>query len=250
MPNVNLIAARRAEKKRLERNTRRLLLGITVEGAAVAVLAMTLGVQQMQVRTALVGAEARVVRLEPALRQIEQIKADTAALQPKINTLRTARADTLRWRALLQIVSQSIPSNAYLSSITASAPSGGDPNAADPSAAAPPVIVALAGTAGSQTLVGETMSRLGAYPVFDQVELRFTQLDSAAATAPLPQQSVKFEIGARLKSSAPRPAPPAAGTPAAPTPTANNAGAPQQTAAAAAAPAPGAQPTTGGQADG
>lgn len=211
MPNVNLIAARRADKKRLEKNTRRLLLGLAAEGAAVAALGMTLAFQQMQLRAALSSADARVARLQPTLKQIEEIKTETATLQPRIDTLRTARADTLRWRALLQIVSQSIPSDAWLSSITASVPAASgppDPNA-DPSAASPPVIVAISGTAGSQSLVGETMSRLGSYPVFGQVDLRFTQLDAAqggAAGSPAPAARVKFEIGAQLKSSAPRPA--------------------------------------------
>ncbi len=215
MPNVNLIAARRAEKKRLEQNARRLFLGLIVEAMAVAVLGMTLAVQQMQMRTALSSADARVARLQPTLRQIQDIKTENAGLQPRIDTLRTARADTLRWRALLQIVSQSIPSDAWLSSITAAtvaATGPADPNA-DPSAAAPPAVVTISGTAGSQSRVGETMSRLGAYPVFGQVDLRFTQLDapqgSVNAAAAASSTRVKFEISAQLKSSAPRPVEPA-----------------------------------------
>lgn len=215
MPNVNLIAARRAEKKRLQNNTRRLFLGLAVEAVAVAALGTTLAIQQIEMAAALSSADARVARLQPALRQIEDIKAETAGLQPRIDTLRTARADTLRWRALLQIVSQSIPNDAWLSSITAAAPvvtGPADPNA-DPAAAAPPAVVTISGTAGSQSLVGETMSRLGAYPVFGQVDLRFTQLDApqqqgSVNAAAASSTRVKFEIGAQLKSSAPRPAEP------------------------------------------
>jgi Tfp pilus assembly protein PilN len=167
----------------------------------------------MRLQNDLSRTKTRVAELQPTLEHIEEIKAETALLQPKISTLRTARADTLRWRALLQIVSQSIPSNAWLSGIAATTPSATgtpDPNA-DPSAAAPPAVIAISGTAGSQTLVGETMSRLGSYPVFGQVDLRFTQIDAAtggAASADGVKSTparVKFEIGAQLKSSAPGP---------------------------------------------
>ena len=222
MPNVNLIAARRDEKKRLEKNTRRLFLGLGLEAAAVAALGLTLTVQQMHLRSALAAADARVSRLQPTLRKIEDIKTETVALQPRIDTLRTARADTLRWRALLQIVSQSIPDNAWLSGITATTPAAAATPAAggaDASAASPPAIVAISGVAASQSLVGEAMSRLGSYPAFGQVDLRFTQMEPVqngnAANAPA---RVKFEIGAQLKPSTPRQAAPESAGAALPAP--------------------------------
>ena len=199
MPNVNLIAVRREEKKRLERNTRRLFLGLTVEVVAIGVLAMGMAVQQMGLHGALEEATARRMRLQPTLDRIASIEAEAGVLKPKLETLATAKADTLRWRAMLQIVSQSVPNSAWLTGITATGT--GDES-----------IITIAGTAGSQTLVGETMTRLQSYPVFDKVDLKFTQLSSAPEDT---FQRVSFEIGAHLRSTQPPPPPAPAAAPAA-----------------------------------
>ena len=58
MPNVNLIAVRRAEKKRLERNTRRLFLGLTAEVAALALVGSYLGARQIALRSSLADLNA------------------------------------------------------------------------------------------------------------------------------------------------------------------------------------------------
>ena len=196
MPNVNLIAARRAEKKRVEKNTRRLLFGFAVEVVALVLLGMYLGVQRVQIRGGIAAADAKMIRLQPTLDRIAAIEKDMAVSKPKLDTLLSAKADTLRWRAMLQIVSQSVPGNAWLSAISAAGT--GDETT-----------ITLAGVAGSQTLVGETMTRLQSYPVFDKVELRFTQLASGADD---PVRRFAFEIGAHLKSTRPaESAAPAAG---------------------------------------
>ena len=193
MPNINLIAVRRADKKRLEKNTRRLFLGIGVEMTALVLLGSYIGARQWQMRDALAEADAQIARLQPTLDRIAQIEEETSLLKPKCETLVSAKADTLRWRAMLQIVSQSIPGNAWLTGITSTG-------------AAEDTTITIAGNAGSQTLVGETMTRLGSFPVFDKVDLRYTQLSSSPADE---VQRVTFEIGAHLKPG--RPANPAAG---------------------------------------
>ena len=187
MPNVNLIAARRAEKKRVEQNTRRLFFGLTVEVAALVVLGSVLGVNQMKLQGDLVEADTKLLQLQPTLERIKSIETDKALLQPKLDTLVSAKTDTLRWRAMLQIVSQSVPSNAWLSGISATG-TGDETN------------ITIAGVAGSQTLVGETMTRLQSFPVFDKVDLKFTQLSSQPED---PVQRITFEIGAHLKSNRP-----------------------------------------------
>jgi Tfp pilus assembly protein PilN len=192
MPNINLIAARRADKKRVEQNTRRLCLGLAAEMGALVLLVSWVGARQISLRGALSAADAHLTRLEPTLKRIDQIEKDTGVLKPKLDTLVAAKADTLRWRAMLQIVSQSVPANAWLTGITSSG-TGED------------TTIAIAGSAGSQTLVGETMTRLGSFPVFDTVELRFTQLAGGGPENQVPR--VNFEIGAHLKST--RPAEPA-----------------------------------------
>ena len=187
MPNVNLIAARRSEKKRVERNTRRLFFGLTVEVAALVAVGSLMGVKQMRLNGELADANAKLLQLQPTLNRILTIKSDTEQLKPKLDTLVSAKADTLRWRAMLQIVSLSVPSNAWLSAISATGT--GDETT-----------ITIAGVAGSQTLVGETMTRLQSFPVFDKVDLKFTQLASQPED---PVQRISFEIGAHLKSNRP-----------------------------------------------
>ena len=202
MPNVNLIAARRSEKKRLERTARHLFLGLTAEAAVLALLGGFLGIQQMSLRTAMTDADARLSQLQPTMDRIAQIERDTAELIPKVETLQQARTDTLRWRAMLQIVSQSVPQSVWLSGITAQT-AGAD------------ATITIAGVAGSQTLVGETMTRLGSYPVFDRVDLRFTQMSAPQAGVSDSAQRVAFEIGAHLRSTAPAETKPAETAPSA-----------------------------------
>jgi Tfp pilus assembly protein PilN len=96
--------------------------------------------------------------------------------------------DTLRWRAVLQVISQSIPSNTWLSGLSTTG-SGED------------TTLNLSGTSSSQSLVGETMTRIGSHPLFDRVDLRYTQ---AAPGAPGDAFAhVNFDIGAHLRSQAP-----------------------------------------------
>lgn len=187
MPNINLIALRRAEKKRIEQNTRRLFIGLAAEVAALVLLVSYCGARQIALRSALAEASAELQKLQPTLDLIAQIEKEAAVLKPKLDTLVSAKADTLRWRAMLQIVSQSIPSSTWLSAI-ASSGEGTD------------ATITLTGTAGSQALVGETMTRLGSFPVFDKVDLRFTQMSTDATNT---AQRVSFEIGAHLKSTRP-----------------------------------------------
>jgi Tfp pilus assembly protein PilN len=188
MPNLNLIAARREEKKRLERNTRRLFLGLVGTVASVLVLVSALGAQRLTLKAEQVQAEAKLEKLKPILDEISRIEKESAELKPKVETLQTAKADTLRWRAMYQVVSQSVPPSTWLAGMSSAAANG-------------ETILTLTGVAPSQTLVGECMTRLGRYPLFDKVELRFTQ---TAGSPEDPVQRINFEIGARLTPTAPK----------------------------------------------
>ena len=188
MPNLNLIAARREEKKRLERMTRRLFLGMVGTVTSVLVLVSALGAQRLTLKSELAQANVKLAKLQPVLDEISRIEKEAAELKPKVETLQTAKADTLRWRALYQVVSQSVPASAWLSAMSSTAQNG-------------ETTLTLTGIAPSQTLVGECMTRLGQYPLFDKVELRFTQTAGAPED---PVQRVNFEIGAHLTPTAPK----------------------------------------------
>ncbi|MBC8102757.1 MAG: PilN domain-containing protein [Cytophagales bacterium] len=182
MPNINLIAVRREEKKRLERITRQLFFGLAASVGVMVLLGTYLTARRFSISADLADAEAKMQKLQPTLDRIAEVEAQTNELKPKVETLQTAKTETLRWRSLFTVVSQSIPDSAWITSLSSS---GGDTG-----------MITLNGTAASQTLVGDTMTRLGSHPVFDKIDLSFTQ--SNGQSTDLVQQ-VTFQINAHLR---------------------------------------------------
>jgi Tfp pilus assembly protein PilN len=189
MPNINLIAVRREEKKRLERLTRQLFFGLAGSVGVFALLSLYLGARQLQMRSELADADQKMQKLQPILDRIDQIEKDTNDLLPKVETLQSAKANTLRWRALLQVVSTSIPENTWLSAFNASGSSED-------------TWISLIGISNSQSQVGETMTRLGTHPMFDNVELSYTNSDGAPQPGDTGQK-VNFEIKTHLRNIKP-----------------------------------------------
>jgi Tfp pilus assembly protein PilN len=174
MPNINLIADRRDEKKKLERLTRQLFFGLAGSVGGLALLVIYLGTQQLSTSGELAELNTRMQQLTPTLDRIKEVETQTAELTPKVATLQTARDATMRWRALMQVVSQSIPQGAWLSSVSSD---GTDLQN---------TTLRMAGVAGSQTLVGQTMTQLQNHPyrMFDDVKLVFTNNTAPETEAP------------------------------------------------------------------
>jgi Tfp pilus assembly protein PilN len=184
MPNINLIAARREEKKRLERITRQLFFGFAASVGVLFLLGTYLAASRLTLAADLADANAKMQKLQPTLDRIAEVEKQTQELRPKVDTLQTAKMETLRWRSIFTVISQSIPSSTWISSLSST---GGDVGT-----------VTLNGTASSQTLVGDTMSRLNSHPVFDKIDLSFTN------TAGNPNdlvQTVNFQIIGHLRST-------------------------------------------------
>ncbi|MES2461951.1 MAG: PilN domain-containing protein [Armatimonadota bacterium] len=182
MPNINLIAARREEKKKLERVTRQLFFGFAASVGVTVLLGTYLTAARFSLNADLNDANAKMQKLQPTLDRIAEVEKQTNELKPKVETLQTAKLETLRWRSLFTVVSQSIPNSTWITSLSST---GGDAGS-----------ITLNGTASSQTLVGDTMSRLGSHPVFDKIDLGFTQ--SSGNPTDL-VQSVTFQINAHLR---------------------------------------------------
>jgi Tfp pilus assembly protein PilN len=200
MPNINLIATRREEQMRLVRLTRNLFLSLAASIAGFIALALFLAAQNLTMTGDLRDTEARMSKLQPVLEQIDRIKADTDLLGPKVDTLKAAKAGITKWRAVLQVVSDAVPDNTYLSSLNATG-------------SVDDTTISLGGISESQSVVGEMMTRLGNHPLFDRVDLHYTQAAVQAATpgatADPSQQGVQFEIAAHLRGTPTPPPPPA-----------------------------------------
>jgi Tfp pilus assembly protein PilN len=187
MPNINLIAARREEKRRLLRTTRQLFFGLVGAGGCLATTLVYLGTARVQALVHHAEAEKKMKAIQPKLDRIAEIEKLQQTLRPKVETLHTAKMNTLRWRAVFSAVSQSLAPNTYLNGLSATA-------------SETDTTLRLAGTTASQTLVGDTMSKLNTQPLFDKVDLTFTQSQPNTDQV---RQNVTFEIGVHLRSLTP-----------------------------------------------
>ena len=162
MPNINLIAERRAEKRRMERLSKQLFYAM---GASLAIL-VSVGSYLMTARFKQMGdvadADHRMDKVRPIIDEIDRVKKETSDKQPKVATLERARFDTLRWTLLFQAVAQSLPKDVWLTTI--GAPEG------------EPIVVSLSGSAPSQAIAGQVALNLKSKPLFERVELLSTNL--------------------------------------------------------------------------
>ncbi len=196
MPNLNLIAARREEKKKVERITRQLFLGLTASAILLGVTVSLMGARQVVLGSQLKQADEAMANLKPIIADIKKTKEETAELTPKVATLKSAQLNTMRWRGVLQVVSQAVPSETWLSTLQSSGTSED-------------ATIQLSGMTTSQTRVGQMITQLqgNRLHLFDNVTLRQTQNNTDAAD---PVQKVSFDLTAHLTPmTAPPPPPPA-----------------------------------------
>ncbi|HVK04944.1 MAG TPA: PilN domain-containing protein [Armatimonadaceae bacterium] len=184
MPNINLISARREEKKRLETLTRQLFTGVAASAALLMLTGLYLGGRTLTLNGELASLNAEMLRLQPTLDRIAEVETETASLTPKVDTLEGARLSTLRWPTLFMAISQSLPSGTWLSNLTST---GG----------AEDTNLTLTGMTSSQTLVGQTMSQIQLHPIFGKADLTFSNTTNANTDDKV--QRVQFEIKAQVR---------------------------------------------------
>ena len=183
MPSINMIAPRRAEKKRLERDMRRLVVVILVEFVFALGIGGWVATKIFTTRCQVADLESRLAKTQPVVRQIQEFDSATARLTPKLDLLNQAKKGTMRWYSTLDRMTQSLPPSTWLTRVTADqAKEGGQ------------TTLNINGVASSQERVGETMLLLGRHDDFSGVDLHFTQKATMGLT-----QAVEFEVGATMK---------------------------------------------------
>lgn len=158
---INLIAARRAERRKLE-----FMRGALVRSmfgiAALAVMGVVFMTYSIQTtRSRIRDLDAQTAMLQTTVSKVEQLQGNMAAIQPKVATLLSAQNATNRWRAVLQEVGSSLPAKAWITSFAA------QPQPADS--------FVVTGQAASHQKVGETILRLNKEPYMKSVDLHYTQ---------------------------------------------------------------------------
>ena len=185
MPSINMIAPRRAEKRRLEQGMRRLVVLILAELVFVIALGGWVITKTLTTRASIAELNAQMQTLTPKISKVTALDKKTAAIRPKVDLLNQAKARTMRWYSTLDRLTQSIPSSTWLTHLSTTT------NVATKS-----LVLNIAGITSDQARVGETMMRLQANPNFKSVDLHYTQKGTAGAA----QQAIEFEIGASFVS--------------------------------------------------
>jgi len=184
MPSINMIAPRRAEKLRLERDMQRLVIVILAEIIIAVFMGGWICTKIMTTNGQISDLDGQLASLQPIVKQIEGYESDTKILAPKLELLKNAKDQTMTWYDSLDRLTQSLPQSTYLTRL-------GTSSAEKDSSI---IKVNLSGVSTSQAKIGETMIRLHAIPDFENIDLHFTQgteVDRVPA--------VEFEFGALMK---------------------------------------------------
>ncbi|MDR3710428.1 MAG: PilN domain-containing protein [Capsulimonadaceae bacterium] len=187
MPSINMIAARRSEKRRQEQNTRRLIYGILAEFGVILLVISVMVTRIVTTYNHIADLDDQIKSLQTKVDEIKHLQTATQALQPKIAALEQAKNGTLYWYTAIGNVASSLPDDAWLANVSAS----GSPTGTDPGAQAK---LNVNGTAKSQFAVGTTMLRMNAYPTIDQVSLNNVTQNNDP-TSP----GVNFQLVVQLK---------------------------------------------------
>jgi len=199
MPSINMIAVRRADKRRQEQNIRKLLYGILGETGLIAAAAVVIFTRILVTQSHVSDLSDQLHKLQPRVTEIQALQSQTAAMQPKVATLDGAKADTLFWYSSLGAVTNSLPPQTWLTSLGTSVASA---SAAPGAYAGTDPTLNISGVAMSQAMVGETMLRMNTAPALDHVDLAFvTQQKIGLANA------VSFQMMVHLNPEAAAAAP-------------------------------------------
>ncbi|MEN6372066.1 MAG: PilN domain-containing protein [Armatimonadota bacterium] len=184
MPSINMIAPRRAEKKRLESNVRKLLLVIVVEAAVVVSIFTLMATRVIGTQSSITNLDRQLTKLQPTVDKIEGYEKSTKELAPKLEILNQAKSDTLRWCRVLNALSVSLPDKTWLTRISTTITTDNSD-----------ITMSINGVSADQSLVGQTMLRLhDTVADFSSVDLHYTQ-----QTLVGPTNAVEFEMAAGIK---------------------------------------------------
>jgi len=187
MPSINMIAPRRAEKRRLEQAMRRLVVVILAELVFVVALFGWVFMKTLTTRASIAELNAQMQTLAPKIKKVKDLDKKTAELRPKVDLLNQAKAGTMRWYNTLDRLTESVPTSTWLTRLSTST-----------DVITKALVLNINGMTSEQARVGETMMRLQANPDFKSVDLHYTQKGTMNAV-----DAIEFEIGASFVGNEP-----------------------------------------------
>ena len=185
MPSINMIAPRLANRRRTERDIRR-MVAVVVAEIVVAVLCFGwVATKYFSTRSQIADLDVKLAKLAPVIKQIKSYDQSAAEIKPKVELLQTAQRQTLSWYDTFDRLTQSMPVSTYLSRVSSSIDASGGKG----------ITVVLGGVSSEQSKIGEAMLRLYSVPTFENVELHYTQEQASRGGG------VDFEVAATMKGS-------------------------------------------------
>ncbi len=199
MPSVNMIAPRRAEKLRLERDMRRLVFVILAEIVIAVVMGGWMFTSLFTTGAQISDLDAEISKLQPVVKQIKEFDTATSKLLPKLKLLNDAKSITMRWYNTLDMLTQTIPVSAYLTDLNSESKVD---NTAKETVEKTGLVIK--GVTDTQALVGETMMRIQSIPDLTNVQLHYSRsVDLPSSNGPSSElsavQTIEFELGSELQ---------------------------------------------------
>src|SRR5664280_2130073 len=114
MPSINMIAPRRAEKRRLERAMRKLAVLVLAQLVFAVALGGWVFMKTLTTRATIAELNSQMQVLIPKIKKVAELDRQTAELKPKVELLNKAKSDTMRWYNTLDRLTQSVPSSTFI----------------------------------------------------------------------------------------------------------------------------------------
>lgn len=178
---INLIAARRAERRKMELirgGMLRGMVGVVLMTAIVALVA-SLGMTRTAIRIRDVDVQTSL--LQDSVDKVNALQASIKTLEPRVNTLVQAQNSTDRWRGVLQAVSASMPDKTWVTSFQSKEPTKDKSDS-----------FTLTGETVTQDRIGRAMLKLHRTTFVDRVDITFASQRQQG-------KGINFELAAVLK---------------------------------------------------
>jgi Tfp pilus assembly protein PilN len=190
VPSINMIAARRADKKKQEQNIRRLVYAIAGEvGGTLVIISILVG-RMVLINGQISDLQHETVKLKPTVASIQNMQQETQQMQPEVATLAGAHGDTMFWYDGFYAVTSALPPQSWLTALSTSGAGDAAPGAV---AAGDPQLT-LSGNTTEQSQVETAILQMNQLPGLDHVYLSSVTQEKVAGAS-----KVTFQMTVHLK---------------------------------------------------
>lgn len=190
MPFINLIESDLIVAKKAAQQMRISQMALVAAGSIVGLAYLVVLGQGTLLATEEQAVQSKLKKLKPMLKAIEEQKRIVADLEPRLDTLQSARELTSRWGRLLNHVAVNTPPDVYLTAIRA------DANQPDQ-----PIKVTFIGTGKSQSDASQFVLRCQNSRDIESVNLVGSQEKLLRQMS-----AIEFEVAGSIVGTAPKPA--------------------------------------------